>query len=214
MRDFKLNKIRRSYKLSELSKNSVDEDPFAQFNKWFAEVIDAKITDPSAMTLSSVDHERKPSSRIILLKEVDDRGFIFFTNYLSRKADDFAENPATSILFFWKELERQVRIEGTVEKTKRQVSEDYFQTRPRDSQIGTWVSKQSTEIANRKFLDDKYDELEKKFGDDEIPLPEYWGGYRLTPNYFEFWQGREKRLHDRICYKLERHGWNIFRLAP
>ena len=214
MRNFKLQKIRRSYKLSELSKNSVDEDPFAQFNKWFEEVIEAKITDPSAMVLSSVDHERKPSSRIVLLKEMDERGLIFFTNYLSRKADDFAENPAASVLFFWKELERQVRIEGTVEKTNRKISEDYFQTRPRDSQIGTWVSKQSTEIANRKFLDDKYEELEKKFGDDEIPLPEYWGGYRLIPNYFEFWQGREKRLHDRICYKLERHGWNIFRLAP
>jgi pyridoxamine 5'-phosphate oxidase len=214
MREFKLQKIRRSYKLNELSKSSVDEDPFTQFNKWFEEVIDAKITDPSAMVLSSVDHARKPSSRIILLKEVDDKGFIFFTNYLSRKADDFAENPAASILLYWKELERQVRIEGTVEKTKRKISEDYFQTRPRDSQIGTWVSKQSTVIANRRFLDDKYSELEKKFGDDEIPLPEYWGGYRLIPNYFEFWQGREKRLHDRICYKNEKHGWNIFRLAP
>jgi len=214
MKNFKLQKLRRTYKLNGLSKDNVDKDPYVQFNKWFKEVLDAKIVDPSAMVLSSVDHAKIPSSRIVLLKEVDNKGFIFFTNYLSRKASDFSENPAASLLFYWKELERQVRIEGRVAKIERKKSEDYFQTRPRDSQIGTWVSKQSAVIPNRSYLDEKYDELEKKFGKDEIPLPEYWGGYRLIPNYFEFWQGREKRLHDRICYKEEKHGWNIFRLAP
>ena len=214
MKNFKLQKLRRSYKLSELSKNSVDEDPFKQFNKWFKEVIDVEIVDASAMVLSSVDHAKLPSSRVVLLKELDNKGFIFFTNYLSKKADDFAENPAASLLFYWKELERQVRIDGIVEKTERKISEEYFQTRPHDSQIGTWVSKQSSVIPNRGFLDDKYDELEKKFGDDKIPLPEYWGGYRLIPNYFEFWQGRENRLHDRICYKEENNEWHIFRIAP
>ena len=214
MRDFKLQKLRRSYKLSELSEESVYENPFTQFNKWFKEVIDAEIIDPSAMVLSSVDHAKLPSSRIVLLKEVDNKGFIFFTNYLSKKAADFTDNPAISLLFYWKELERQVRIEGTVEKTERKISEEYFQARPRDSQIGTWVSKQSAVVPNRSYLDDKYTKLDKKFGKDKIPLPEYWGGYRLIPNYFEFWQGRDKRLHDRICYKEEMHGWHIFRLAP
>lgn len=201
-------------KHSALSKSSVVKDPFAQFNLWYDEVISSKIAMPEAMILATTTADGIPSTRTVLLKEVDDKGFIFFTNYLSRKGKELEKNPNASFLFYWKELERQIRIEGRIDKISREKSEEYFNTRPRESQIGAWVSEQSSIIPDRKFLDAKFDELKKKFGDDKIPLPDYWGGYRLIPNYFEFWQGRESRLHDRICYKKIESGWEIFRLAP
>ncbi len=209
-----LKNIRRDYKHSELSKTSVNKDPFVQFNNWFNEIVNAKIIDPSAMVLATVAEANMPSARIVLLKEVDVKGFVFFTNYLSRKAKDLETNPNASLLFYWKEMDRQLRIEGIIEKVKTKISEDYFHTRPRESQISAWVSKQSSIVPDRNFLDKKYDELDEEFGNDEIPLPDYWGGYRLIPEYFEFWQGRESRLHDRICYRKEKGNWKIFRLAP
>ena len=209
-----LKNIRRDYKHSELSKTSVNKDPFVQFNNWFNEIVNAKIIDPSAMVLATVAEANMPSARIVLLKEVDVKGFVFFTNYLSRKAKDLETNPNASLLFYWKEMDRQLRIEGIIEKVKTKISEDYFHTRPRESQISAWVSKQSSIIPDRNFLDKKYGELDEEFGNDEIPLPDFWGGYRLIPEYFEFWQGRESRLHDRICYRKEKGNWKIFRLAP
>ncbi|MCH7724525.1 MAG: pyridoxamine 5'-phosphate oxidase [Bacteroidetes bacterium] len=209
-----LKNIRRDYKHSELSKTSVNKDPFVQFNNWFNEIVNAKIIDPSAMVLATVAEANMPSARIVLLKEVDVKGFVFFTNYLSRKAKDLETNPNASLLFYWKEMDRQLRIEGIIEKVKTKISEDYFHTRPRESQISAWVSKQSSIVPDRNFLDKKYDELDEEFGNDEIPLPDFWGGYRLIPEYFEFWQGRESRLHDRICYRKEKGNWKIFRLAP
>ncbi|MCH9030574.1 MAG: pyridoxamine 5'-phosphate oxidase [Bacteroidetes bacterium] len=209
-----LKNIKRDYKHSELSKTSVNKDPFVQFNNWFNEIVNAKIIDPSAMVLATVAEANMPSARIVLLKEVDVKGFVFFTNYLSRKAKDLETNPNASLLFYWKEMDRQLRIEGIIEKVKTKISEDYFHTRPRESQISAWVSKQSSIVPDRNFLDKKYDELDEEFGNDEIPLPDYWGGYRLIPEYFEFWQGRESRLHDRICYRKEKGNWKIFRLAP
>lgn len=209
-----LKNIRRDYNHSELSKASVNKDPLVQFNNWFNEIVNAKIIDPSAMVLATVAETNMPSTRIVLLKEVDVKGFVFFTNYLSRKAKDLETNPNASLLFYWKEMNRQLRIEGIIEKVKTKISEDYFHTRPRESQISAWVSKQSSIVPDRNFLDIKYNELDEEFGNDEIPLPDYWGGYRLIPEYFEFWQGRESRLHDRICYRKEKGNWKIFRLAP
>ena len=209
-----LKNIRRDYKHSELSKTSVNKDPFVQFNNWFNEIVNAKIIDPSAMVLATVAEANMPSARIVLLKEVDVKGFVFFTNYLSRKAKDLETNPNASLLFYWKEMDRQLRIEGIIEKVETKISEDYFHTRPRESQISAWVSKQSSIVPDRNFLDKKYGELDEEFGNDEIPLPDFWGGYRLIPEYFEFWQGRESRLHDRICYRKEKGNWKIFRLAP
>ena len=206
--------IREEYSLHQLNENDVNPNPVIQLNNWFSKVIELNITMPNTMTLSTVDVKGKPSARIVLLKEVDRKGFVFFTNYGSKKAKDMSVNSQVALLFYWKELERQVKIEGTVEKVSRIESEEYFHSRPRESQIAAWVSNQSEIIPDRKYLDEKFEQLQKKFGDGEIPLPEYWGGYRLLPNYFEFWQGRENRLHDRICYKKESNDWKILRLAP
>jgi len=199
---------------SSFSEKTIDKDPFVQFNKWFSDIIRADIGWPEAMSLATVSSDGKPSIRTVLLKEIDDTGFIFFTNYKSKKANDLKTNPGASLLFYWKELERQVRIEGVIEKVSREKSEEYFHSRPRDSQIGAWISMQSTVIPDRKTLDEKFNEFKQKIGSNEVSLPEFWGGYKLLPDYFEFWQGRENRLHDRICYKLENGEWEIFRLAP
>ena len=206
--------IREEYSLHQLNENDVNPNPVIQFNNWFSKVIELNITMPNTMTLSTVDVKGKPSARIVLLKEVDRKGFVFFTNYGSKKAKDMSVNSQVALLFYWKELERQVKIEGTVKKVSRIESEEYFHSRPRESQIAAWVSNQSEIIPDRKYLDEKFEQLQKKFGDGEIPLPVYWGGYRLLPNYFEFWQGRENRLHDRICYRKKSDKWEIFRLAP
>jgi len=208
------NNGKNNNQINELNESSINKNPFIQFANWYKSIINSKLKEPTAMTLSTADVNGNPSARIVLLKEFDDRGFVFYTNYESRKGKDLKENPKAALNFFWDEPARQIRIEGKIEKVSKEASKKYFSTRPRESRIGAWVSAQSSVIPNRKFLENKFDELEKKFNDEEIPLPEFWGGYRVIPNYFEFWQGRENRLHDRICYKKENDEWKIFRLAP
>ena len=199
---------------NQLVESKIDHSPFNQFNLWMKEALDAKIIHANAMTLATVNKKGVPSARTILLKELDDSGFVFYTNYESEKAQELNENPNASIVFYWKEFERQVRITGIVEKISREESETYFNSRPLESKLGAWASKQSEEIPNRDYLVNKYNEVKEKFKGTEIPLPPFWGGYRLFPNIFEFWQGREMRLHDRIKYEKVENGWRILRLSP
>ncbi len=206
--------IRRDYLLKILDEESVDENPFGQFSHWMDEALKSDIVDPSAMVLATSGKDNFPSVRTVLLKGMQKNGLIFFTNYESRKAKDLKENPNASVLFLWKELERQVRISGRVEKISKKQSEEYFNTRPYESRLGAWASDQSSIIPSREFLEDKFDTFKNKFSGKEIPLPPFWGGYKLFPVYFEFWQGRENRLHDRIIYTKENNEWKIGRLAP
>jgi pyridoxamine 5'-phosphate oxidase len=207
--------IRRSYSEKELNKASVYPDPFEQLTLWLKDALDAEIIEPNAMVLSTCSIKGKPSSRVVLLKGIEDGGLTFFTNYGSRKAKHLNENPFGSILFFWRDLGRQITIEGEVKKIPVEESENYFASRPSDNQIGAWASKQSRKIPDRKFLEEKFEEYKKKFNEGEkIPYPDFWGGYRLYPERFEFWQGRESRLHDRICYEKTLTGWKIIRLSP
>jgi pyridoxamine 5'-phosphate oxidase len=207
--------IRREYQKDYLLENEVDPDPFQQFRLWFDDALRADILDPNAMALAT-SYKNKPSIRIVLLKGLDARGFVFFTNYHSRKGHEMEHNPHAALLFYWDKLERQVRIEGLVEKIDEQSSDDYFRSRPRGSRIGALASPQSTIIESRDVLEKKVAELEEKYRNiEDIQRPSYWGGYRLVPHYFEFWQGRPCRLHDRIVYELVPAGeWKIFRLAP
>ncbi|MFN6964701.1 MAG: pyridoxamine 5'-phosphate oxidase [Pyrinomonadaceae bacterium] len=209
-----LASIRREYSLKELTRSSVDADPVAQFGVWMQEALDSQLTEPTAMMLATVDAECRPSTRIVLLKEFGERGFVFFTNYESKKSRDLAGNPHCSLSFFWPELERQVHIAGTAAKIAAEESAAYFRTRPVASQIGAWASRQSSVIASREVLERWFAELEEKFRDQEVPLPDFWGGWNVTPSKFEFWQGRQSRLHDRIMYELKGGGWEICRLSP
>jgi pyridoxamine 5'-phosphate oxidase len=177
------------------------------------EAIHAQVPEPTAMSLATVSARLRPSARIVLLKGLDPRGFVFFTNYDSRKGKDLAVNPGAALTFLWKELERQVRIEGSVEKVSAKESETYYATRPLGSRIGAWASPQSEAIANRAWLEQRWEELGRQYGENP-PLPPNWGGYRVIPDYLEFWQGRRSRLHDRIVYTRAGDGWNIVRLAP
>jgi pyridoxamine 5'-phosphate oxidase len=197
----------------ELKKSTVDRNPFKQFKAWYGEVLNSDIKEPTAVTLATSSKDGTPSARTVLLKGFDEDGFVFFTNYESRKGKNLIENPVGELLFYWMDLQRQVRISGRVEKTSREESEEYFKTRPIKSRIGAWASKQSSIIPNREHLEKQFAEFEKKFGDD-VPPPPHWGGFRLIPEQFEFWQGRESRLHDRICYKKKDGVWEIVRLAP
>jgi pyridoxamine 5'-phosphate oxidase len=199
---------------NEFNESSINKNPFIQFTNWYESILNSNLNEPTSMMLSTADVNGNPSARIVLLKEIDDRGFVFYTNYESRKGKDLNENPKAALSFFWDEPRRQIRIEGRIEKISREASKKYFSSRPRESQVGAWVSAQSSVIPNRDLLVNKYIELKEKFGNEEIPLPDFWGGYKVIPNYFEFWQGRENRLHDRICYRKERNEWKIFRLAP
>jgi pyridoxamine 5'-phosphate oxidase len=196
----------------ELKKSTVDRNPFKQFKAWYGEVLNSDIKEPTAVTLATSSKDGTPSARTVLLKGFDENSFFFFTNYESRKGENLIENPVAELLFYWMDLQRQVRISGRVEKTSREVSEEYFKTRPLKSRIGAWASKQSSIIPNREYLEKQFAEFEKKFGDD-VPLPPHWGGFRLIPEQFEFWQGRESRLHDRICYMKKDGVWEIVRLA-
>ncbi|RXK47592.1 pyridoxamine 5'-phosphate oxidase [Aquirufa rosea] len=205
--------LRENYQKGELVESTVHPNPLEQFKIWFKEAQNAELPEPNAMFLSTLGKDMRPSGRIVLLKYVD-RGFSFFTNYFSRKGGDLAHHPQASITFFWGELERQVRIEGHVEKVDEKLSKDYFQSRPRASQIGAWVSEQSTKIPNREFLEERYQALEKQFEGKDIPKPEHWGGYELIPHYMEFWQGRPSRLHDRVVYELIDGQWDRYRIAP
>jgi pyridoxamine 5'-phosphate oxidase len=209
-----LSDYRREYALSGLTRKDLLTDPIEQFKRWFEHAEQAELLDETAMVLTTVSAENKPSARVVLLKQFDEKGFVFFTNYESEKGQDMAQNPNVTLLFPWTSLERQVEISGTVEKIPTQASADYFHSRPRDSQLGAWVSHQSQVIENRQVLEQRLEHYTEVFADQEIPLPEYWGGYRVVPERIEFWQGRINRLHDRFEYLKKQNGWKINRLSP
>ena len=209
----KIAHLRKDYALRRLDETDVDADPFRQFHAWLAEAIEAEVPEPTAMTLATVDDEGSPSARIMLLKALDARGFVFYTNYQSRKGQELTARPRAALTFFWKELERQVRIEGTVEKVSAAESDEYFASRPLGSRIGAWASTQSATIASRPWLEARVKAAEAQHGD-HPPRPPHWGGYRVLPDWLEFWQGRQSRLHDRIAYTREAGGWKISRLSP
>ena len=202
--------------LAALTKANVDASPIRQFQAWYDEVRAQGVSEQDAisMTLATAGKDEQPSARVVLLKSFDDRGFVFYTNYLSSKGKELAENPRACLLFYWSQLWRQVRIDGVVEKISAAESEEYFQSRPLGSKLGAWASNQSEVIDSRETLEARFAELEKRFGED-VPRPEHWGGYRLKPNSIEFWQGRDNRLHDRLRYRLQDDGgWVIERLGP
>lgn len=207
--------LRQNYTQSGLLESDLSDDPIQQFQQWFDAVVSAELPEPNAMTLSTVSDEGKSSSRIVLLKGVDERGFVFYTNYDSRKGQDLVQSPWASLVFLWISLERQVRVEGAVEKVSRLETEAYFKSRPRGSQIGAWVSSQSEVIRDRQVLEDELARLTANYDGKEIPCPPHWGGFRVSPTLIEFWQGRPNRLHDRLCYQLQSdQSWAIVRLAP
>jgi pyridoxamine 5'-phosphate oxidase len=206
--------IRKDYILHALSETDVVSNPMNQFTKWWAEAIDSKIEEVNAMTLATATKDGKPSARIVLLKGIDKGGFEFYTNYESHKGQEMAENENVALVIFWKELERQIRIEGTVAKLSDVDSDNYFLSRPKESQLGAWSSPQSSVIASRNLLEENLQQTIQKFEQIAITRPPFWGGYMVTPNLIEFWQGRASRLHDRIEYKLENSNWVINRLAP
>ncbi|MFB5944346.1 pyridoxamine 5'-phosphate oxidase [Albibacterium profundi] len=209
-----LHTIRTDYIKSELHETQVNQDPIQQFITWFNEALHSEVMEPNAMTLATATADGQPNARTVLLKHIDDRGFVFFTNYDSQKGKEIAENKKVSLLFFWPELERQVRVQGTVEKISFEESETYFHSRPRGSQLGALASHQSVRIDSREVIEEKLTELEDKYKDSEVPLPDYWGGYCVKPLQLEFWQGGAKRLHDRIVYKNDTDKWEIFRISP
>lgn len=208
--------LREDYQAGQLLEASAPNDPFELFKEWFQTAQDSKIPEPNAMVLATINDEGDPAARVVLLKQMDERGFIFFTNYQSRKGQELAAHPKAAAVFNWLKLQQQVRIEGSVEKVADQVSEDYFKSRPRKSQIGAWVSHQSEVISSREVLEAEQKALEEKFaGQEKLPRPEHWGGYVIVPSLIEFWQGRRSRLHDRLVYQRDENGaWKRERLAP
>ena len=213
--DLSISNLRQNYTRSGLNETDIDPNPIEQFSLWFQQALDAQLPEPNAMTLATVTSNGQPSARMVLLKDFDDRGFIFYTNYQSFKGKQLTENPQAALVFWWAELERQVRIEGKVERVSDAESDRYFYSRPHGSQIGAWVSEQSQVIESREVLDQKLAQLEAQYQDKKIPRPPHWGGFRVIPQVIEFWQGRPNRLHDRLCYSLTEYNiWAIKRLSP
>lgn len=209
-----LNDLRVDYAQRQLHENEATAVPFHQFQKWFDEALAAEPNHANAMTLATCTREGEPSARVVLLKSWDQRGFVFYTNYNSRKASELLENPRASLVFWWQGLERQVRIEGRVEKTAEEEADDYFQTRPRESQIGAWASAQSEVIPDRSTLEQRFQEIAHAYENQPIPRPRHWGGFRLAPDSIEFWQGRPNRMHDRLRYRRLASAWVVERLSP
>ncbi|MDQ2657986.1 MAG: pyridoxamine 5'-phosphate oxidase [Bacteroidota bacterium] len=210
-----LANIRKDYRKATLDVASVDDNPVAQFEKWFGEALNSEVMEPNAMNLSTVNEQGKPSARMVLLKGLEKGRFVFYTNYQSKKGKELDINPACALTFFWPELERQVRVEGVASRVASGMSDEYFQSRPRESQMGAWASPQSILIENRKILEDRFHEIKKKFeGQAVLPRPHQWGGFQVEPFQVEFWQGGPGRLHDRIQYVRVDAAWKIYRLAP
>jgi pyridoxamine-phosphate oxidase len=210
-----IQNIRNEYHAASLSEKDSDDNPIKQFDKWFSEALKSQQHEPTAMTLATSTPDGRPSARIVLMKGFNNEGFSFYTNYLSRKGKEIAKNPLGALTFFWDTLERQVRIEGTIEKLSKEESEKYFHSRPKGSQVGAVASPQSQEIDSRAGLEKKWEELDAQYANKEVPKPAHWGGYILKPRMIEFWQGRPSRLHDRILYKkIDNKNWKKVRLAP
>ena len=213
--DINVADLRRDYRASVLEEVEASADPIQQFERWWQDVLNAELPEPNGMTLATVGSNGRPSARIVLLKGFDQRGFTFFTNYDSRKGKELAETPHGAIVFWWEPLERQVRIEGTVERLTDAESDAYYHSRPKSSRLGAWASPQSQMIDSRQILEDKQQALEQQYeGIKNVPRPPHWGGFRLVPDRIEFWQGRSSRLHDRLCYVKTDTGWSRMRLAP
>jgi pyridoxamine 5'-phosphate oxidase len=206
--------IRTDYRLASLSESDVNPDPIAQFNNWFAEAQRAEVAEPNAMVLGTSTRDGFPSTRVVLLKGVSSAGFVFYTDYRSRKGQELDANPRASLCFFWQPLERQVRITGTVERVSREESREYFESRPVGSRIGATASVQSSTLVNRADLEKRAAELQATYADGNVPLPDHWGGYRVAPTSIEFWQGRSSRLHDRILFTRDGGSWTRSRLSP
>ncbi len=206
--------FRNEYLKGGLEREDLNDNPFKQFEQWFKHACDCDVKEPNAMVLSTVSSDGSPTSRVVLLKSWDEKGFVFYTNYESKKSKDITENPKVSLLFAWLDLERQLRINGVAEKVSTTESLRYFLSRPTGSRLGAWVSQQSSIITSRSLLEMQFDKMKRKFADGKIPLPDFWGGFRIVPTYFEFWQGRENRLHDRFAYQKNGDSWDISRLAP
>lgn len=207
--------IRKDYRLATLDISTVDANPIRQFEKWFGEVLNSEVMEPNAMHLATVNEQGRPSGRVVLLKGLEQSHFIFYTNYQSKKGQELEKNPACALTFFWPELERQVRVEGMVSRVDPALSDEYFQSRPLASQIGAWASPQSSIIANRSILEQRFSDIQKKFeGETVLPRPRQWGGYKVEPFQIEFWQGGPGRMHDRIQYVKVDTVWKVYRLAP
>ncbi|SMO45076.1 Pyridoxamine 5'-phosphate oxidase [Gracilimonas mengyeensis] len=209
-----LQALRQEYSKHALDESDVDANPIHQFESWLTEALESQVPEPNAMTLATVDAKSKPHARIMLLKGVDERGFIFYTNYGSDKGSDLESNPNAALCFLWLELERQVRVEGLIEKLPREESKEYFHSRPHASQLGALASNQSEVVENREYLEKKIESLEGEYAEGEVPMPDTWGGYVLKPTAVEFWQGRRSRLHDRVKYERAGDDWIIKRLSP
>ena len=211
----KISSIRKEYSQQSLLEQDIEKHPIKQFDKWWQQAIESEIDEVNAMTLATVNEAGMPTARIVLLKDYDESGFTFYTNYLSTKGKNIDHNPNVVLVFFWKELERQVRIEGVAEKVSPIIRDEYYDSRPLESKIGAWASPQSQIIASRSVLQNNFSKLENDFKDQPIKRPDHWGGYKVIPNKIEFWQGRPGRLHDRIEYsKINDNNWNTVRLAP
>ncbi|MGI1677679.1 MAG: pyridoxamine 5'-phosphate oxidase [Cellvibrionaceae bacterium] len=209
-----IDQLRREYQRSGLSRDSLASDPFSQFSLWLNQAVDGGVIDPTAMTVATVSKDGQPSQRIVLLKKIDENGFVFYTNYQSRKANELGHSPKISLHFPWHSIDRQVKVCGVAEKIPTTESLQYFLSRPRDSQIAASISAQSRPVSSRQLLMQQFDSMKNKLLNKEIPLPDFWGGYRIVPHEIEFWQGRENRLHDRFVYRKKENDWDIQRLSP